>query len=102
NVEISQASYDRSDFYESRVHIVVTRSTDGGQSFQTATVDSVASQPDCTSKGCPRDHLGGQASLASDANANLVLAYDGAIRQHGAQFIWVRRSIDGGVTWSGR
>lgn len=102
NVEISQASYDLSDFYESRVHIVVTRSTDGGQTFQSPTVDSVASQPDCTNRGCPRDHFGGQVSLGGDASGNLVLAYDGAIRQHGAQFIWVRRSSDGGVTWSGR
>jgi len=102
NVAISQASYPRKHYRDGPIKIVITRSTDGGSTYQTAAADTVAVQPDCTNKGCPYDHLGGQVALAGDADGNLVLAYDGAIRPNGAQFIWIRRSTDGGINWSGR
>lgn len=102
SVWISQMSYPLDRYPEGPIRAVVTRSTDGGATFQTATVDTVQQQPDCFSQGCHRDHYGGMAALAGLSNGVLVLVYDGALVPEGAQFIFETRSTDGGVTWSHR
>ena len=102
SVWISQMSYPRDRYPEGPIQAVVTRSTDGGQTFRTATVDTVQQQPDCAlySEGCHRDHYGGHAMIAGLANGDLVLVYDGAVVPEGAQYVFVSRSNDGGTTWS--
>lgn len=101
-VTFSQASYPLHRGYTGKVKMVATRSTDGGATWQTATVDRVGLQPRCLSRGCPANHLGGHASLGADATGDLVIAYDGAVVSKGPQYIYVRRSTDGGLTWGRR
>jgi hypothetical protein len=101
-VAISAMSYRLGSGPPGKIKLTVTRSTDGGATFQMTTVDRVGQQPDCTNKGCPVDHYGAQAALAGDANGRLLVVYDGALHNYGAQYIWVRHSDDNGVTWSDR
>ena len=84
------------------VNVVSIRSTDGGKHWQNTLVDTVAQQPLCTSDGCPPDFLGPSAYLSADATGRLVIMYQGASVAEGPQRVYVRRSTDGGKTWSGR
>jgi hypothetical protein len=101
-VIVSNASYRLRHGFHGSINVVVSRSTDGGATWDNQAVDNVAEQPPCTNNGCPHDHYGGQYALGSDDDGDLVLAYDGAIRPLGAQYIWTRHSEDDGVTWSDR
>jgi hypothetical protein len=83
------------------IRIEVERSTDGGATFDTTLVDTVEQPRDCASDGCPFGHYSGHAVVAP-ADGALVLAYDGAVRAGGDQYLWVRRSVDFGATWSSR
>jgi hypothetical protein len=102
DVAISQESYPLDSHFTGPIKVVVTRSLDGGATFQTATVDTVQQQPDCANKGCPHDHYGGMAALAGDANGTMLLAYTGALVPKGPQYIFTRTSTDGGATWTDR
>ena len=83
------------------IRVEVERSTDGGSTFSTTIVDTVEQPRGCVSDGCPFNHYGGHAVVALTVGG-LVVAYDGALRADGDQFIWVRRSADFGATWSAR
>jgi hypothetical protein len=81
------------------IQVEVERSIDGGATFQTTVVDTVQQPRDCVSDGCPFGHYSGHAALAQ-TDGGLVIAYDGALKRGGDQFLWVRRSDDWGETWS--
>jgi hypothetical protein len=100
SVVISQMSYRLDSGDTGPIKLVVTWSVDGGKTFQTTTIDTVAQQPRCRNEGCPHDHYGAHAALAGDADGHLLLVYDGAVEPKGAQLIWSRMSTDGGATWS--
>ncbi|MEX1046652.1 MAG: sialidase family protein [Actinomycetota bacterium] len=100
DVTFTQQNYAQS--FTGPISVVATRSGDGGSSWQTTFLDTVQEQPSCNTRGCPFDHYGGQASLAGDADGDLLVAYTGANKPRGRQFIFTRRSSDGGATWSGR
>lgn len=104
DVAISTASYAQPYSTVGRrepISIEVERSTDGGATFDSTLVDTVQQPRDCVSDGCPFGHYSGHAVIAS-AGDTLVLAYDGAVRAGGDQYLWVRRSTDYGITWSSR
>ena len=84
------------------VRIEAIRSTDGGKHWHETLVDTVAEQPPCVSAGCPIEFYGPSALLAMDATGRLVVMYQGASVTAGPQRVYVRRSTDGGKTWSGR
>jgi hypothetical protein len=99
-VTFSEASYTQTSTGPVFIHTM--RSTDGGRGWQTSLVDVVAEQPDCTSAGCPSDFLGPSVGLGATGSSNLVLVYNGAVLPKQPQRVFVRRSTDGGVTWSSR
>ncbi|HEY7151758.1 MAG TPA: sialidase family protein [Solirubrobacterales bacterium] len=84
------------------VRVLATTSTDGGQSWRNVKVDRMAKQPNCISKGCPKDFYGPQAAIAGDANGELLILYNGAGQRDGDQRVYARRSRDGGLSWSAR
>ena len=104
DVAISTASYAQPYSTVGRrepIFIEVERSTDGGATFDSTLVNTVQEPRDCVSDGCPFGHYGGHAVIAFSDGA-LVLAYDGATLPEGDQYLWVRRSMDFGTTWSSR
>jgi hypothetical protein len=104
DVAISSASYQLPYSTIGRnapIQIEVERSTDGGATFQTTVVDTVEQPRGCVSDGCPFNHYGGHAVLAT-SDGVLVMAYDGAKTAGGDQYLWTRRSSDFGVTWTPR
>ena len=56
----------------------------------------------CVADGCSNDYYTGQASVANDADGNLVFAYEGATQDLGPQTVYTKTSSDGGRTWGNR
>jgi hypothetical protein len=87
---------------EGTVNFHTIRSTNQGTTWTTSLVDAVEIGEPCVSEGCYSDFYMGQSAVTADANGNLTILYDGATNAEGPQSIWVRRSTDGGASWSAR
>jgi hypothetical protein len=69
----------------------------------TATVvDTVELEPDCVAAGCSADFYNGHSAIAADAAGNLTLLYEGSTVSKGNATMWVRRSTNGGASWTAR
>jgi hypothetical protein len=88
--------------YTGNVHNVVETSSDGGATWQIVKLDVTRRQPNCTSRGCYDGFYGSVPAIAGDARGNLVDVYVGASEPRGPQRTYVRRSKDGGLSWSAR
>ncbi len=99
-VTFGQTSYNQRS--TGSVRVLATTSTDAGHSWRNVEVDRVAKQPNCVSKGCPKDFYGPQAAMAGDSQGKLLILYNGASRRNGPQRVYARRSSDAGLSWSGR
>ena len=99
-VAFGQTSYNQRS--TAGVRVLATTSTDGGQSWRNIEVDHMAKQPNCVSKGCPKDFYGPQAAMAGDSRGKLLILYNGAGRRNGNQRVYARHSWDGGLSWSAR
>jgi hypothetical protein len=99
-VAFGQTSYlQRSN---GKVRVLATTSIDGGQSWRNVEVDRVAKQPNCVSRGCPKDFYGPQAAMAGGSNGKLLILYNGASRRNGPQRVYARHSWNAGLNWSAR
>jgi hypothetical protein len=70
----------------------IFRSTNGGTSYTQSVVDSLYTGPQYMTDGLE--------TLASDAAGTLVMMYSGASALRADNRVYVRRSVDEGVTWS--
>jgi hypothetical protein len=84
------------------VWVLSISSDDGGATWRTTKVDVAKQQPDCVSEECPADFYGPQAAIGGDADGDLIIVYNAAVRNRRDQRTFVRRSSDGGLTWSRR
>jgi hypothetical protein len=75
------------------VDITVFRSTDDGETWHGQTIDTVYTGVDFDTSST--------TTLAADATGRVVLEYSGARSMGTNGQVWVRRSQDGGLTWSG-
>jgi hypothetical protein len=99
-VAFGQTSYNQRS--TGRVRVIATTSIDGGRTWRNVDVDEMAKQPNCTSRGCPKDFYGPQAAMAGDSGGELLILYNGASRWNGNQRVYARHSSDGGRSWSAR
>lgn len=83
-----------------RQHLFISR--DRGRTWTNVVVDRVQLGPPCVTEGCYADFHSGHSALSADDDDDLVYVYDGAVVAGGPQRAWVRTSIDGGRSWSGR
>jgi hypothetical protein len=81
-----------------RHHAFISR--DRGTTWENVVVDRVAVGEPCAD--CRADYYIGQSSVTADDRGSLTYAYDAATEEFGPQRIYVRRSTDGGRTWSDR
>ncbi len=81
-------------------HVFVSKNA--GATWRDVLVDTVPVGEPCVADGCSSDFYLGHSGISADAAGALVLLYDGATANLGPQRIWVRRSTDGGLTWSAR
>jgi len=104
-VVFSESSFDYggqgstpSGLIEHRVFV----SSNQGATWQNVLVDSVEIGESCVAAGCSSDFYVGHNGIAADAAGNLVMVYDGATTPGGKQQTFVKRSTNGGLTWSAR
>jgi hypothetical protein len=76
------------------ITITTFRTTNGGTSWTRSDVDTVSSSVDFDTSST--------TTVSNDVAGTLVLEYSGATTTGGNGHIYVRRSTDGGVTWSAR
>jgi hypothetical protein len=102
-VVLSASSFDYSGPGGSAVgqvshHAFISR--DDGASWEDLLLGSVELGEPCVSEGCYADFYAGHNTVTADEDGDLVFAFDGATSPLGPQQIFVRRSSDGGLTWS--
>jgi BNR repeat-like domain len=99
-VAFGQTSYNQES--TGSVRVLATTSVDGGRTWRNVQVDRMAKQPDCVSKGCPKDFYGPQAAMAGDSRGRLLILYNGPSRRNGHERVYARTSSDRGRSWSAR
>jgi hypothetical protein len=82
------------------VSVNLSRSSDGGRTWNTSVLDQSASPQDCAADGCGTGFLGAQIALASDAAGALYLLWNAGTENGGPERIYFSSSTTGGQTWS--
>jgi hypothetical protein len=95
-------AYSRRAVSTHPVSIYVSRSSDGGHSWNTLLLDVSTSPPDCQGESCQEGYLGAQISLASDASGALYALWNAGSTNSGPERIYFSSSTTGGGSWSAR
>ena len=82
--------------------VYISRSADGGRTWNTVLLDQSSSPPDCSAQGCGNGFLGAQIALASDAAGDLYALWNAGSVNGGPERIYFSSSTTGGTTWSAR
>jgi hypothetical protein len=102
------AAYFSWDGYEGNggakgnVNLYISKSTDGGVTWTTKTLDISSSPPDCSAYSCGWAFLGAQMTMASDSAGNLYALWNAGSAARGPERIYFAKSPDGGSTWTAR
>jgi hypothetical protein len=98
--QIVFAEVDDNQHYTSVIHVDAIVSHNSGATWKRVKIDTVARQPDCTSAGCYDGFYGSVPWVAGDSTGHLAMFYVGASVPRRPQRVYVRRSGDGGLTWT--
>lgn len=102
NVYVAWSGYREREGVRGPVNLYLSRSGDGGNSWQASLLDSSAAPPGCSAQKCGWAFLGAQMALASDAGGTLYALWNSG-RQAGApERIYFASSTTAGVSWSPR
>jgi len=102
NAYFAWVGYEGNGGAKGKVNIFVSRSTDGGGTWTTKTIDVSTSPPDCSALLCGWAFLGAQLVMTSDANGNLYLLWNAGSTARGPERIYFAKSTDGGNTYSAK
>jgi hypothetical protein len=92
--------YEGNGGAKGKVNIFVSRSTDGGATWTTKTIDVSASPPDCSSMLCGWAFLGAQLVMTSDSAGNIYLLWNAGSTARGPERIYFAKSTNGGNTYT--
>jgi len=102
NVFFGWTSYARHEMASHPVSIYVSRSTDGGRSWNTLLLDQSSAPLECEAEGCMTGYLGPQIAVASDAAGALYAIWNAGSANGGPERIYFSSSTTGGTTWLAR
>jgi hypothetical protein len=100
NVFFAWEGYESSGGAKGKVTLFVSKSTNGGASWTTKTIDVSSSPPDCSSMACGWAFLGAQLVMTSDSAGNIYLLWNGGSTAKGPERIYFAKSTNGGNTYS--
>ena len=100
NAYVAWAGYTRRDGVKGRVHLYISKSSNGGKAWTTKLMDTSGAPPDCSSYRCERGFLGAQIALASDAGGTLYALWNSAKNDKAPERIYFSSSTSAGETWS--
>src|SRR6185436_18218417 len=96
------AGYEGNGGASGNVNLFVSKSTDGGATWTTTTVDISKSPPQCPEFSCGWAYLGAQMVMASDANGVLYILWNAGSTAAGPERVYFSKSTNGGNTWSAK
>jgi len=102
NIYFGWTSYARHEVPELSVTIFVSRSTDGGRTWNTTLMDVSSASPECGEQSCETGYLGAQITLASDAAGALYALWNAGNTKGEAERIYFSSSTTAGASWSAR
>lgn len=102
NVFFGWTAYAGDEMQSRPVNIYISRSSDGGRTWNTLLLDQSSAPPGCEAQACGTGFLGAQIALASDAAGALYALWNAGGDTGGPERIYFSSSTDGGATWAGR
>jgi len=102
NVYFGWTAYVRRALPTRPVSVNVSRSADGGRTWNTALLDVSSAPPGCEQESCGTGFLGAQIALASDTAGALYAAWNAGSINGGPERIYFSSSTTAGATWTAR
>ena len=95
-------AYARHEVRTRPVGVYISRSPDGGRTWNTTLLDISSAAPECEAESCETGYLGAQIALASDAAGALYALWNAGAANGGPERIYFASSTTGGANWSAR
>jgi hypothetical protein len=102
SVYFGWTAYARVEMTTRPVSVFISRSSDGGRTWNTTLLDVSSAPPECAEQSCETGFLGAQIVLASDASGALYALWNAGAVHGGPERIYFSSSTTGGATWSAR
>jgi hypothetical protein len=102
NIYFGWTAYARHEMPINPVSVFVSRSSDGGHTWNTSLLDVSSAPPECEAQNCETGFLGAQIALASDASGALYTLWNAGAANGGPERIYFSSSTTGGSSWSER
>lgn len=102
NVFFGWTAYARHEMPRRPVSVYISRSADGGRTWNTTLLDVSSAPPDCSANLCEMGYLGPQVVLASDAAGTLYALWNAGAMNGGPERIYFSSSTTAGASWSAR
>ncbi len=95
-------AYARRQLQNRPVKVYVSRSADGGRTWNTGLLDLSSAPPECEEENCETGYLGAQIALASDAAGGLYALWNAGAANGGPEKIYFSSSTTSGASWTTR
>lgn len=102
NVFFGWTSYARHNMAARPVSVNVSRSLDGGRTWNTTLLDVSSAPPECEAQGCETGFLGAQVALTSDAAGAIYALWNAGNRHGGPERIYFSSSTTAGASWGAK
>jgi len=100
NMYVSWAAYSRTRRGTGPVALYVSRSMDGGRTWNSVLLDMSGAPPECATDECGWAYLGAQIAIASDSAGTLYALWNSGGMNGTAERISFSTSTTAGATWS--
>ncbi|HKC72061.1 MAG TPA: sialidase family protein, partial [Terriglobales bacterium] len=102
NIYFAWAGFRQREGLSGPVNLYLSKSSDGGGTWQTTLLDSSTAPPSCSDHKCGWAFLGAQMALTSDAAGTLYALWNSGRQAGAAERIYFASSTTGGASWSAR
>jgi hypothetical protein len=102
NVYFSWTAYPRTNILTRPEEVFVSRSADGGRSWNTTPMDVSSAAPGCPAQACSGGFLGSQMALASDDAGTIYALWNSGSVTGGPERIYFSSSTNQGESWSAK
>lgn len=99
NVYFSWMAYPQTSLLSRPVEIFVSRSADGGQTWNRRSLDMSSAAPDCSDHACSNGFLASQIALASDDAGVIYALWNSGSASGDPQRVYFSSSTDQGENW---
>lgn len=101
-VAFAWAGYEQSGNARGPVNLFLSRSFDGGETWDLTVLDTSGEPPDCSAYLCGWAYLGAQIALAVDDEGSLYALWNSSQVDRGPARMYFARSDDEGAGWTPR